>query len=223
MSQQSLLASIAQPDKNDYGKAEYWDKRYSLLPQFDWLMNYAHFKSNGLTQLFKKTDRFIMLGSGSARFSADMFDDGFEYIDNIDISSVVIDKEKELNQHRINMKYSVMDVLDLDYENETFHVAIDKSTTDSLLCRPDKIDAIPKMLNEAWRVLKPGGLYITLTLRSEDTILPYFTADAEEQDNNWSSLQTLKIPNPSATAENGKVGYLAIIVATKAIDNKLDT
>ena len=215
MNQQALLAEIAQPGKNDYGKVEYWDKRYSLLPQFDWLMNYAHFKKHGFTQLFKHTDRFIMLGSGSARFSADMYDDGFELIDNIDISSVVIDKEKAVNKHRSNMQYAVMDVLDMSYDDATFNVAIDKSTTDSLLCRPDKADAVVSMLQEAWRVLKSGGLYITLTLRSEETILPYFSSDAEDQSVKWASVQTLKIPNPAATAENGKIATLAVIVATK--------
>lgn len=216
MSQATISASNVQPSENDYGKAEYWDNRYSQLPQFDWLMNYAHFKAHGFTQIFRKEGRFIMLGSGSARFSADMYDDGYENIDNIDISSVVINKEKARNLHRKNMHHAVMDVQNLEYKDEMFDVAIDKSTTDSLLCRADKAEAISNMIHETLRVLKPGGFYVALTLREVETVLPYLERDVKGQQFNWLRIETYKIPNPGATRENGKSETLPVIIARKA-------
>ena len=39
-----------------------------------------------------------MLGCGNANFSADMYDDGYKNITNVDISSVVIKQMIEKNQ-----------------------------------------------------------------------------------------------------------------------------
>ena len=54
------------------------------------------------------------------------------------------------------MKYEVMDVCEMTYEDNYFDVVIDKSTMDALLC-------IAKMKKEAIRVLKPNGVYLSIT------------------------------------------------------------
>lgn len=62
-----------------------------------------------------------------------MYDDGYEHITNIDISPVVIEDMKERNLERTNMTWEVMDVMNMTYDDETFDIAIDKSTIDALL------------------------------------------------------------------------------------------
>ena len=68
------------------------------------------------------------------------------------------DDEKK-NADRENMTYEVMDVQELRYEDETFDIAIDKSTMDCIFCCSDSVTMISNMMHEAWRVLKPGGRF----------------------------------------------------------------
>ena len=74
------------------------------------------------------------MGCGNAPFSEDMYDDGYQHIDNIDISPVVIEQMKAKNSTRSVMTYAVMDVMKLSYPDCTYDLAIDKSTMDALLC-----------------------------------------------------------------------------------------
>ena len=62
-----------------------------------------------------------------------MYDDGYEHITNMDISPVVIEDMKERNLDRPNMVWEVMDVMNMEYKDESFDIAIDKSTIDALL------------------------------------------------------------------------------------------
>ena len=121
-------------------------------------MEYDHYKDNGLAAFIQPTDNIVMLGCGSAAFSADMYDDGFVHIKNIDLSSVVIDKMRAMHAvDRPEMTWQVMDVQKLEFDDETFDVAFDKSTMDCLFCCDGSNEIIAEMMWEAWRVLKPGG------------------------------------------------------------------
>ena len=78
-----------------YGKASYWDERYTKVPEpFDWYQRYSGVKDL-IQQYVKRTDHILMLGCGNSRLSEDMYDDGFTTVANIDISKVVIDQMVE--------------------------------------------------------------------------------------------------------------------------------
>ena len=51
--------------------------------------------------------------------------------------------------HMKKMKWDVMDVTDLKYLDDTFDLAIDKSTIDALLCGDNAFINVAKMLKEA--------------------------------------------------------------------------
>ena len=65
--------------------------------------------------------------------SAEMYRDGYRDITNIDYSSVVIRKMKEKYKSLDTVKWEVMDVADIKYEDESFDAVIEKGTLDSLL------------------------------------------------------------------------------------------
>jgi len=75
----------------NYGDPKYWDKRYSENEgsMFDWLEDYRSLKPL-LKDLLKPESKILVLGCGNAEFSEDLYDDGYHFIYNIDISSVVI-------------------------------------------------------------------------------------------------------------------------------------
>lgn len=72
----------------------------------------------------------IISGCGNSNFSIDLYNDGFKNITNIDYSPVVIEKHKEKYGHL--MKYLVMDMRELHFNEEKFDIVIEKCTLDVL-------------------------------------------------------------------------------------------
>jgi ubiquinone/menaquinone biosynthesis C-methylase UbiE len=72
------------------------------------------------------------------------------------------------------MVYSVMDVMDLKYEDNYFDAAIDKSTADALFCGDDSFSNIAKMTKEVQRVLKPGGVYMVISYGAPENRVFHF-------------------------------------------------
>ena len=59
------------------------------------------------------------------------------------------------------MKWQVMDTRNLEFEDETFDIIIDKATIDSLL--HDSYKTFAETLKECSRVLKTGGCYVAIS------------------------------------------------------------
>jgi 2-polyprenyl-3-methyl-5-hydroxy-6-metoxy-1,4-benzoquinol methylase len=103
--------------------------------------------------------KIINLGCGNSEFCETMYDSGFQDILNIDICENVISMMKARNTDRKEMtcKYSLtlvetMDVRDLKIEDNTFDLAIDKSTIDALLCGDSSFLNVAIMTKEVQRV-----------------------------------------------------------------------
>ena len=92
----------------------------------------------------------LILGCGNADFSAELYDEGYENITNVDISSVVIQQMVDKNKdERPKMKWVVMDITDMaEFDNDSYDLAIDKSTIDALLCGDDSFLKVALMLKE---------------------------------------------------------------------------
>jgi ubiquinone/menaquinone biosynthesis C-methylase UbiE len=149
----------------NYGEPDYWNKRYTNQTgkTFDWLENWSALKPV-VDCLINNESKILMLGCGNAELSQDMYDDGYTNIDNIDISDVCIEQMAEANaEERPDMTWQVMDVMDMKFDNDTFDIAIDKSTIDALLCGDNAFLNVAKMTREVQRVLKPGGFYFVIS------------------------------------------------------------
>lgn len=75
----------------NYGDIKYWDNRYRFTSgqTYDWLEDYETLKPH-ISKHLRPEFRILVLGCGNARFSEDMYNDGFHNIFNNDISAVVI-------------------------------------------------------------------------------------------------------------------------------------
>ena len=150
----------------NYGDKTYWEDRYksSENSTFDWLENYSALRDIiSSLNIPKETGQILNLGCGNSEFAEDMYNDGYKNIKNIDISHNVIKAMKERNKDKVGMVYEVMDVRDLKYEDNTFDLAVDKSTIDALLCGDDAFINVAKMIKEVQRVLKVGGYYMIVS------------------------------------------------------------
>lgn len=78
----------------NYGEAQYWDKRYQESGKdvtYEWIRGYESIKEH-LMQYLTSTDmKILILGCGNSEFSENLYDDGFQNLVNVDISSVCID------------------------------------------------------------------------------------------------------------------------------------
>lgn len=62
-----------------------------------------------------------------------------------------------------------------EFEDNSFDLAIDKSTIDALLCGEDSFVMVAKMLKETQRVLKTDGVYFAISYGKPDSRLYHFS------------------------------------------------
>uniref|UniRef100_A0A7S0SX50 Methyltransferase domain-containing protein n=1 Tax=Chromulina nebulosa TaxID=96789 RepID=A0A7S0SX50_9STRA len=165
---------------SDYGYSSYWDERYSYHPNdsYDWYQDYSTLKDYLHPYLSKgKNDlnfEILIPGCGNSTLSEEIYKEGFVNITSIDISSVVISQMRDRCAHLDEMEYTVMDALNMEYiPEECFDLIIDKGLFDSQLCTQKNITNIRKLINEMYRVLKPGGTYIVISHGPPDNRLGY--------------------------------------------------
>jgi EEF1A lysine methyltransferase 4 len=105
-----------------------------------------------------------------------MYDDGYQYISNIDHSYTVIKQMQELYKEKYsNMSYKHMDARQLTYEDGSFDAVIDKACFDSILCGDGSGPSADQMLSEIHRVLAPNGVYICVSYGVKENRQHYFS------------------------------------------------
>ncbi|CAJ1341778.1 unnamed protein product, partial [Effrenium voratum] len=166
-------ATVSAEEDFDYGAGkDYWDKRYQneVGSTYDWLGGYEKFREF-IEQATKDlpdgphSARILDLGCGNARLAEDMYDEGFRNITALDISDVAIESMRSRNaEKRPGIEWVVGDAFNLEFEDGSFDLVIDKSTTDAVSCDKDHIhENLTKMYGEAQRVLKDGGTFLVFS------------------------------------------------------------
>lgn len=103
-----------------------------------------------------------------------MSKEGFNNIDNIDYSDTVIDKLIAKNNDisdSSQLRFVCMDMYDLQYDEGTFDVVIDKATMDAVMTMnkdpwnpsEETKEKAKKVLDNVVRVLKKDGLFIQIS------------------------------------------------------------
>jgi ubiquinone/menaquinone biosynthesis C-methylase UbiE len=138
----------------------------------------------------KDTDFEILIpGCGNSELGAHLYDEGFVNITNIDISAVVINFMTERYSDREEMEFTKMDATNMEFlPNDCFNLIVDKAVLDAQLCGEDNFNNVSMMINEMYRVLKPGGVYVCVSYGVPATRMGY-----------------LKTPNLDWTVTNSKL------------------
>lgn len=147
-----------------YGRAQYWDDRYTRDPEpFDWYQRWDGLKDI-ITDVISPESNILVIGAGNSRLSEELYDEGYEKITNIDISQVVVDAMQEKYKDRQpNMTYQQMDCRSMDFPNDRFDVVLDKGTLDSVLCGEGSTRNVHTTLSEVARVLGPNGVFVCIS------------------------------------------------------------
>ncbi|XP_015887230.2 uncharacterized protein LOC107422309 isoform X1 [Ziziphus jujuba] len=167
----------------DFTSKENWDKFFTIRgtgDSFEWYAEWDELRDpllshlsgpNGTPQSETASMQILVPGCGNSRLSEHVYDAGFKTIINIDFSKVVISDMLRRNvRQRPDMRWRVMDMTAMQFEDGTFDAVVDKGGLDALM----EPELGPKLgnqyLSEVKRVLKFGGKFICLTL-SETHVL----------------------------------------------------
>mmetsp|Transcript_10806 Transcript_10806/g.14024 ORF Transcript_10806/g.14024 Transcript_10806/m.14024 type:complete len:265 (-) Transcript_10806:579-1373(-) len=187
-------------DIAQYSKASFWDARYIKNPEvFEWYLEYRELERI-FDDFMDLGDEILVVGCGNSALSADMALQGFDFITNIDFSTIVISQMKEKYAEDLpDMPWFYMDSTKLRFDDHTFDVVIDKGCLDSVLCGDKGRFQAQKMLQEIDRVLKPDGAYILITYGTPDARLELLENDDIESPDflTWDTFVNA-FPKPSA-------------------------
>ncbi|KEH20656.1 eEF1A lysine and N-terminal methyltransferase isoform X2 [Medicago truncatula] len=156
----------------DFTSKENWDNFFTIRPDsFEWYAEWPHLRDPLISLLQTLTPPppaslpVLVPGCGNSRLSEHLYDAGFTSITNIDFSKVVIGDMLRRNiRSRPLMRWRVMDMTAMQFEDEFFGAVVDKGGLDALM-EPELGPTLGNQyLSEVKRVLKPGGKFVCLTL-----------------------------------------------------------
>ncbi|KDN51398.1 S-adenosyl-L-methionine-dependent methyltransferase [Tilletiaria anomala UBC 951] len=172
----------------DFRLKSYWDGRYETEGpegQFDWFKSYEQLKSIIHELIPFKSARVLMLGCGNSTMSADMAEDDYLNVINIDFSQVLINQMQSKHPH---LEWHVMDVRELKENAEllggaaSYDAIIDKGTLDALMAETggsiwdpsqEVRENVEREVEGVIHLLKPGGHFIYLTFGQPQFRLKY--------------------------------------------------
>ncbi|KYN10088.1 PREDICTED: methyltransferase-like protein 13 [Trachymyrmex cornetzi] len=165
----------------EFSHAEYWNTFFKKRGKkaFEWYGEYPEL-CEILVKYIKMKDDILIVGCGNSTLSMSLYDVGYRNIVNIDISHIVIQQMRDINNStRPDLVYKHMDATQMTYLDGKFSVVLDKGTLDALM--PDTKEAtlsiIDRYFKEITRVLRNGGRYICISLLQEHILrklLSYF-------------------------------------------------
>ncbi|XP_030945047.1 EEF1A lysine methyltransferase 4 isoform X1 [Quercus lobata] len=191
--------------KNSFGPSSakayldphYWDERFSNEEHYEWFKDYSHFRH--LIQAHIKPNSSVLeLGCGNSQLSEELYKDGITEITCIDLSAVAVEKmQKRLALKGYNeIKVLEADMLNLPFSNECFDVVIEKGTMDVLFVdsgdpwnpRPETVNKVMAMLEDAHRVLKPDGIFISISFGQPHFRRPLFDSPKFTWSVEWNTF-----------------------------------
>ena len=137
-----------------------------FLFYLDWLQSYDKLKALIHSKLnYNDSAEILVVGCGNSTLSAELYNDGYTCITNLDFSRTLIEKWQEKYE-----AFEEMDFLELDLcqpldviDEDSFDMVIDKATLDSILWGQHIQERVTIMMNNIYRILAPGGVYICVS------------------------------------------------------------
>ncbi|KAL0038662.1 hypothetical protein WJX79_002183 [Trebouxia sp. C0005] len=154
----------------EFRSVKFWDGFFQKRNRkaFEWYGEWKQLQPLVWGACARPNKQILMLGCGNSDLSAQMYDAGCRSIVNIDFSKICIKEMmiKNLRQ-RPQMKWIVMDMTQMTFKDESFHIAVDKGALDALMGEDTDAAGIAggKLLSEVQRVLAScDGQYLCVTL-----------------------------------------------------------
>ncbi|XP_069501281.1 citrate synthase-lysine N-methyltransferase CSKMT, mitochondrial isoform X2 [Ambystoma mexicanum] len=213
-----------------------WDRFYvennqsSRFRHFDWFFSYKHVA--GFLQRFLQREAdsgmcyILDVGCGTSDLGLGLYRDSTHpvHVCCVDFSPVAIRSMKEhfaatapapLNPGS-ELHFREADATDLAHVgSHTFHLVLDKGTTDALLRGTDGAERANKMLAECLRVLRPGGILLQFSDEDPDARMPQLEQPSAEGGQPCVQVQDLGVV--------GGIQYYAYILSAMPKSERLPT
>eukprot|EP01097_Dermamoeba_algensis_P004609 TRINITY_DN2989_c0_g1_i2.p1 TRINITY_DN2989_c0_g1~~TRINITY_DN2989_c0_g1_i2.p1 ORF type:complete len:241 (-),score=32.59 TRINITY_DN2989_c0_g1_i2:113-835(-) len=163
-----------------FGSVDYWNEVYQTETEpYDWYMSYATLKPSFRRAGIEKHHKILIIGCGTSRLSAQMYDEGFKDLLSTDVSPIVID---QMSKQYPRLSFMISDITNMSqFADGTYDVVIDKGTMDAIFCGANWPQNVPAACSEISRVLKPNGVYLSITHNEPKRRLDQF----ENERFNW--------------------------------------
>ena len=187
-----------------YTKKEYWDARFAVEVEKDWLCRYADVALVLEAALggpaAARARRILLVGSGNSSLPADMAAAGYEHVRATDISPVAVEAMRaRVGDAGGRLSWAVEDMQALSLPAAAVDAVLDKAALDALLAHGGDVwraeDEAPHLLalartvvDEAHRVLAPGGVYICITFSQPHFRRQYLRQGA------WAQAEVKRLP-----------------------------
>jgi len=151
------------------GDGTAWDRRFSQQAgggvNDEWYISYqesAELQAY-LRGVLDPSALIVQVGCGNSRLAPALYDDGYKFFINVDISKVAVGvMQRKFRETHPSLVFIAGDATCLAWPDEILDVVLDKGTLQSLLLLEDGVARVAKFAREIWRVLRPGGKMIQI-------------------------------------------------------------
>jgi SAM-dependent methyltransferase len=151
------------------GDGTAWDRRFSQQAgggvNDEWYISYqesAELQAY-LRGVLDPSALIVQVGCGNSRLAPALYDDGYKFLINVDISKVAVGvMQRKFRETHPSLVFIAGDATCLAWPDEILDVVLDKGTLQSLLLLEDGVARVAKFAREIWRVLRPGGKMIQI-------------------------------------------------------------
>ena len=159
---------MASSDQSKYAELAYWNERYATASRcIDMHASYDDIKGT-LTAVAKKSGRILVPGCGNSPFSGELYQAGFRNQISLDFCPKVVGQMQIKYPH---LQYLVGNALNMSgFVNCYFDTIVDKALLDTMSCQDNTNEAQNLYLNEVFRLLVPGGIFLCVSIQAEDVV-----------------------------------------------------
>jgi SAM-dependent methyltransferase len=162
----SSLNAVAQP----FGKQEYWEglyKEQDAASDFSWYAGWKDLEPF-VSEWITPDQKVLIPGVGIDSLITDMYDVGYTQLAAFDYAPESIAHCQRMLGADRKVDLRTADARDLHvYASESFDAVIDKGTLDAVFLAGDdkeeRLDSLTRAISELARVLKPGGIFFSLS------------------------------------------------------------
>ena len=153
------------------GDGTAWDRRFMQQAQDsravndEWYISYQDSPElqEFLGSVLNKDALICQVGCGNSRMAPALFQDGYRFLVNVDISRVAIGQmQRRYRGTHDEMIFLPGDATSLPWPSEIVDIFIDKGTLQSLLLLCDGVARVAQFAREMWRLLCPGGKMVQI-------------------------------------------------------------
>jgi len=163
------------PSNKTYASHSYWNSRFETEESYEWLNSFSDLSPYLLAHLPPPSSlpRVLLVGVGNSGFSGGMYEAGWTEQVNTDYAGSVVEAMGERCKGSMpRARWEVMDMTDMGRFGEgEFDAVVDKAGMDAIVsdegdvwCPNDKtVMMCRKYIEETYRVLKPGGVFVQVS------------------------------------------------------------